>query len=234
LGSTKYFIYELSKRNDDYIFYSLECNSDKAREAQELYNYTDSNKIKILNEVIWNKEPVDFMTESFFFLDKNEIKNFYITLQNQDPLKIIKTTSTAKTILYEMSRGIKELELENKKDLIYQIEGDIIVRVQENGQAKDVIIKEGEMFLLPANTPHSPARGENTVGLVIERVRKGTDLQDGLMWFCEKCNEKLYEEYFELTDIVKQLPPVMEKFYSSETNRVCNHCGTEMQAPVKK
>ena len=45
---------------------------------------------------------------------------------------------------------------------------------------------------------------------------------------------KLYEEYFELTDIVKQLPPVMEKFYSSETNRVCNDCGTVMQAPVKK
>ena len=60
LGSTKYFIDELSKRNDDYIFYSLECNSDKAKEAQKLYKNTDSNKIKILNEVIWNKEPYDF------------------------------------------------------------------------------------------------------------------------------------------------------------------------------
>lgn len=60
LGSTKYFIDELSKRNDDYIFYSLECNSDKAKEAQELYKNTDANKIKILNEVIWNKEPSDF------------------------------------------------------------------------------------------------------------------------------------------------------------------------------
>jgi hypothetical protein len=60
LGSTKYFIDELTKRNDDYIFYSLECNSDKAQDAKELYKYTDSNKIKILNEVIWNKEPSNF------------------------------------------------------------------------------------------------------------------------------------------------------------------------------
>jgi len=60
LGSTKYFIDELSNRNDNYIFYSLECNSDKAKESQELYKNSDVNKIKILNEVIWNKEPSNF------------------------------------------------------------------------------------------------------------------------------------------------------------------------------
>ena len=53
----------------------------------------------------------------------------------------------------------KDYHYNEGEELFYQIEGDIIVRVQENGQAKDVIIKEGEMFLLPANTPHSPARG---------------------------------------------------------------------------
>jgi hypothetical protein len=99
--------------------------------------FIDGNNNLLYNS---NKEPVDFMTESFFFLDKNEIKNFYITLQNQDPLKIIKTTSTAKTILYEMSRGIKELELENKKDLIYQIEGDKNIRIYaKNIEPKDTL-----------------------------------------------------------------------------------------------
>jgi hypothetical protein len=34
-------------------------------------------------------------------------------------------------------------------------------------------------------------RGENTIGLVIERVRKGTELTDGLFWFCENCNNEL-------------------------------------------
>ena len=58
LGSTKHFVKTLSKRNDDFIFYSLECNSDKASQAKELYQNVP--KIHILNEVIWNEEPDDF------------------------------------------------------------------------------------------------------------------------------------------------------------------------------
>jgi hypothetical protein len=58
LGSTKVFVDTLSQRNDNYIFYSLECNSDKATEASKLYKkYT---QVKILNEVIWNEEPPNF------------------------------------------------------------------------------------------------------------------------------------------------------------------------------
>ncbi len=99
--------------------------------------FIDANNNLLYNS---NKEPVDFLTEPFFSLNKNETKNFSITLQNLDPLKITKTTSTAKTVLYEMSRGIKTLELENKKDLIYQIEGDKNIRIYvKNQEAKDTL-----------------------------------------------------------------------------------------------
>lgn len=37
---------------------------------------------------------------------------------------------------------------------------------------QDVPIKEGEIFLLPGNTPHSPQRFPDTVGLVIEQKRQ--------------------------------------------------------------
>jgi len=123
----------------------------------------------------------------------------------------------------------KDYHYNEGEELFYQIEGDIIVRVQENGQAKDVIIKEGEMFLLPANTPHSPSRGENTVGLVIERVRKGTDLQDGLMWFCEKCNHHLKTYRFPLENIEKDFIPRFKEFYSSEEMRTCDNCSHVME-----
>jgi 3-hydroxyanthranilate 3,4-dioxygenase len=123
----------------------------------------------------------------------------------------------------------KDYHYNEGEELFYQIEGDIIVRVQENGQAKDVIIKEGEMFLLPANTPHSPSRGENTVGLVIERVRKGTDLQDGLMWFCEKCNHHLKTYRFPLENIEKDFIPRFKEFYSSEEMRTCSNCSHVME-----
>lgn len=66
----------------------------------------------------------------------------------------------------------KDYHYNESEELFYQIEGDIKVRIQENGKAKLIEIKQGELFLLPGNTPHSPIRGENTVGLVIEKVRK--------------------------------------------------------------
>jgi len=99
--------------------------------------FIDVNNNLLFNS---NKEPVDFMTESFFTLNKNETKNFSISLQNLDPLKITKTTSSAKTVLYEMSRGIKTLELQAKKDLIYQIEGNKNIRIYvKNQDAKDTL-----------------------------------------------------------------------------------------------
>jgi len=53
---------------------------------------------------------------------------------------------------------------------------------------------------------------------------------DGFLWFCEKCNNKLYEAYLYITDIVGQLPPVFEEFYGSEENRTCKKCGEIMPA----
>lgn len=58
LGSTKAFVNALSKRTDNYVFYSLECNKDKVHLAQKLYRHF--NNVHILNEVIWNEMPSDF------------------------------------------------------------------------------------------------------------------------------------------------------------------------------
>jgi 3-hydroxyanthranilate 3,4-dioxygenase len=90
------------------------------------------------------------------------------------------------------------------------------------------------MFLLPPQTPHSPQRGPNTVGLVIEKVREDEeDEKDAFMWFCENCGNKLHEETLFVKDIVKQLPPVMDKFWGSTELRTCKKCGTVMEPPKK-
>ena len=101
----------------------------------------------------------------------------------------------------------KDYHYNETEELFYQLEGNINVRIQEDGKAVDIPISEGEMFLLPGKVPHSPMRGENSVGLVIERVRKNTDMQDGLLWFCENCNNKLHETYFPLENIEKDFLP---------------------------
>jgi 3-hydroxyanthranilate 3,4-dioxygenase len=124
----------------------------------------------------------------------------------------------------------KDYHFNESEELFFQLEGDINVRIQEDGKAVDVPIKAGDMFLLPANVPHSPMRPANSVGLVIEKVRKGTNLQDGLLWFCEKCNHKLHEAYFPLTNIETDFIPRFKEFYGSVELRTCKKCGTIMDA----
>ncbi|MBY5951784.1 MAG: 3-hydroxyanthranilate 3,4-dioxygenase [Cyclobacteriaceae bacterium] len=122
----------------------------------------------------------------------------------------------------------KDYHYEEGEEFFYQLEGDIVLKVIEDGKPKDISIKEGEIFLLPPRVPHSPQRPANTVGLVMERYRRPGE-KDGFLWFCENCNHKLHEEYVELTDIVNQLPPIMERFWSSDELRTCKKCGTYME-----
>jgi 3-hydroxyanthranilate 3,4-dioxygenase len=124
----------------------------------------------------------------------------------------------------------KDFHYNETEEFFYQIEGDITVRIMEDGKPRDIEIKEGEIFMLPAKVPHSPQRGANTVGLVMEAQRRG-GMKDGFQWYCENCNELLYEQHFELEDIVKQLPPIMASFFSDIEKRTCKSCGHVMQKP---
>lgn len=122
----------------------------------------------------------------------------------------------------------KDYHYNETEELFYQLEGDIKVTIQEEGKAVEIPIKEGEMFLLPARVPHQPARPAHTVGLVIECKRVG-NVNDGLMWFCENCNNPLKEFKFHLTDIEKDFLPRFKEFYGSEKLRTCSRCGTVME-----
>ena len=122
----------------------------------------------------------------------------------------------------------KDYHYNETEELFYQIEGDIIVKIQHEGKAVEIPIKEGEMFLLPAKIPHSPIRSEGSVGLVIERKRSEND-KDGLMWFSETANHLLYEEYFHLTNIEKDFLPVFKRFYSNDKLRTCPVTGEVME-----
>jgi 3-hydroxyanthranilate 3,4-dioxygenase len=114
----------------------------------------------------------------------------------------------------------------------YQLEGEMVLRIQEDGRPRDIPIRAGEIFLLPPRTPHSPQRMPESIGLVIERRRLAHE-DDGLMWFCERCNHKLYEEYFHLHDIEVDFPPVFDRFYASLAHRTCGQCEHVNPAPAK-
>lgn len=124
----------------------------------------------------------------------------------------------------------KDFHVDAGEELFYQLEGDITVKIVENDQIVDMKLTAGDMFLLPPNVPHSPRRTAGSVGLVVERYRKPDEL-DGFLWFCENCGNKLHEEYVPVSDIVGQLPVVMDRFWSSMELRTCKRCDTVMEKP---
>lgn len=126
----------------------------------------------------------------------------------------------------------KDYHYNEGPELFYQLEGEMLLKTMQDGEPVDYSIKAGEMFLLPAKVYHSPNRFENSVGLVVEQKRKSGE-KDGLLWFCGECHTKLYDEYFELKNIEKDLPPVFERFFASEENRTCSHCNSVMPVPAK-
>lgn len=109
-------------------------------------------------------------------------------------------------------------------ELFYQVEGEMLLKTVQDGEFVDIPIREGEIFLLPPRVPHSPQRFPQTVGLVVERPRTPDEL-DGFLWFCAKCANKLHEEYLHVSDIVRDLPPVFERFYGNVAARTCKRCG---------
>ncbi|KAF1710588.1 3-hydroxyanthranilate 3,4-dioxygenase [Pseudoxanthomonas kalamensis DSM 18571] len=114
----------------------------------------------------------------------------------------------------------------------FQLEGEMVLKVQEDGAVRDIPIRAGEIFLLPPRVPHSPQRMPDSVGLVIERKRLPYE-QDGLQWYCERCNHLLYEEYFQLRNIETDFPPVFDRFYASREHRTCCQCGHLNPAPER-
>lgn len=123
----------------------------------------------------------------------------------------------------------KDYHYNETEELFYQLEGEITVYIQEEGEKKAMKLKAGDMYLHPAKVPHSPARTEGSVGLVIERKRAGKGFTDGLLWYCDNCNHKLHEVYFELHDIEKDFLPHFKEFYGSKELLECEKCGHKME-----
>ncbi len=125
----------------------------------------------------------------------------------------------------------KDYHYNETEELFYQLEGNIKVHIQEDGKKRTFKLGPGDMYLHPAKVPHSPERTAGSIGIVVERKRADLNAKDGLLWFCENCNNKLYEVYFPLNNIENDFQKHFNHFYGSEELRTCNNCGTVMEKP---
>lgn len=124
----------------------------------------------------------------------------------------------------------KDYHYNETPEFFYQVEGDMVLKIINDGKPEDVHINEGEIYLLPPKVPHSPQRVANTVGLVIEYPRS-EGMQDALEWYCENCNSLLYREEFALDNIETDMPVIFDRYYNDIDKRTCSKCGKKMEPP---
>jgi 3-hydroxyanthranilate 3,4-dioxygenase len=111
------------------------------------------------------------------------------------------------------------------EEFFYQLRGDMVLKLHDRGRVEDVVIREGQVFLLPPHVRHSPQRPvPGSVGLVVEGTRRPED-RDGFEWFCFECSGLLHRVELQVKDIVKDLPPLFDAFYNSPAARTCRHDG---------
>lgn len=124
----------------------------------------------------------------------------------------------------------KEYHINSGEELFLMLEGDMVLKVVDDGEFKDIAIREGEIFLLPGGVPHSPQRKANTVGLVVERPRFDGE-RDGMRWYCESCGDVLHETDFEVVNFLQQMNDAIALVHGSEELRTCTSCGAVMEVP---
>ena len=109
-------------------------------------------------------------------------------------------------------------------EIFYMLRGDMVLEYIENGRRREQVIREGEIMLVPAHTPHAPHRPADTWGLVVE-VKRKADETESLLWFCERCDARLHEVTMHVADIERELRTAIEHFDADVALRTCRACG---------
>jgi len=111
------------------------------------------------------------------------------------------------------------------EEFFYQLKGDMVLRLMEDGRPRDLPIREGDIFLLPPHVRHSPQRPAGSIGLVIE-YRRPEGARDAFEWYCLACHARVHRVEVQLKSIVRDLPPLFAQFYDDAALRTCPACGT--------
>jgi 3-hydroxyanthranilate 3,4-dioxygenase len=118
----------------------------------------------------------------------------------------------------------RDFHVDPSDEIFYMLKGAMVLEYLHAGRRRSRVIREGEMCLVPALTPHSPHRPADTWGLVVE-IKRAPEQTESLLWLCERCDMKLHEVTLSAVDIEKDLKTAIEQFDSSAELRTCPRCG---------
>lgn len=119
----------------------------------------------------------------------------------------------------------KDFHIDPGDEIFYQLEGELNLHYMTAEGGHDVAhLKAGELFLLPAEVPHSPRRGEGSWTFVVERKRRPEE-QDRFVWFCENCNHKLYEATVRFDDPSDAVKKATDAMKADPKLATCSRCG---------
>lgn len=124
-----------------------------------------------------------------------------------------------------------DFHLTDSEEYFYQFQGDIVVRIIEDGRIRDVPVREGETFFIPGGVPHSPTRPPGTIGVVVELRRPPGEVEH-LQFYCERCEKLVYDKEFDCADIVEHFAQAMEDFWADPKLSTCKNCGTRVPKPT--
>ena len=119
----------------------------------------------------------------------------------------------------------RDFHIDPFDEIFYQLKGDIVVEyLDPTGQRESAVVREGDLFLVPAKVGHSPHRPADSWGLVIE-IKRSPEQQESLLWLCDRCGAKIHEVTMYVADIETELKSAIQRFDADETLRTCRSCG---------
>jgi 3-hydroxyanthranilate 3,4-dioxygenase len=138
--------------------------------------------------------------------------------------KVIWEDSQFTAMIIRGPNARRDFHVDPSDEIFYMLKGDRDLEYMQDGQRRHQAIREGELLLVPALTPHSPHRPADTWGLVVE-VKRGPEQTESLRWFCDRCDGLLHEVTMHVADIEGELKAVIQRFDASRELRTCRRCG---------
>ena len=138
--------------------------------------------------------------------------------------KVIREDSQFTAMVIRGPNARRDFHIDPSDEIFYMLKGAMTLETLEDGRRRSRVIREGEMCLVPALTPHSPHRPADTWGLVIE-IKRVPAQTESLLWLCDTCDAKLHEVTMHVADIEKELKTAIERFDGSVELRTCAKCG---------